>query len=181
MKFSYNWIAELVPGLTADAKELSRQITMKTAESEGVEPYAPQLTEVCVAEVLSVETIPNSPNVKAVVETGRYGTKTLVCGAPNCRPGLLTAYWPLGVKKIAGVESDGMLCAGDELGINRDHNNIVELDDVRPGDSIPGLRPDSIIEIDNKSLTHRPDLWGHFGMAREVAGLASFRYQRFLG
>ncbi len=169
MKFSYNWIAELVPGLTADAKELSRQITMKTAESEGVEPYAPQLAEVCVAQVLSVAPIPNSPNVKAVVETGRYGTKTLVCGAPNCRPGMLTAYWPLGVKKIAGVESDGMLCAGDELGINRDHNNIVELDNVQPGDSIPDLRPDSIIEIDNKSLTHRPDLWGHFGMAREVA------------
>ncbi|MCX6598461.1 MAG: phenylalanine--tRNA ligase subunit beta [Acidobacteria bacterium] len=169
MKFSRNWLADYVPGLTADGAELGRQITMRTAECEGVEDHAPQLKDVCVARVESVEPIAGSPNVKAVVETGRYGRKTLVCGAPNCRAGLLTAYWPLGVKKIAGVGSEGMLCAGDELGINRDHNLIVELTDVAVGDPLPGLVPDAVIDIDNKSLTHRPDLWGHFGMAREVA------------
>ena len=58
-----------------------------------------------------------------------------------------------------------MLASGAELGINRDHSGIVEwTGDMR-------LRPDSIIEIDNKSITHRPDLWGHFGMAREVAAI----------
>jgi phenylalanyl-tRNA synthetase beta chain len=169
MKFSYSWLAEMVPGLTATAREAGQQITMKTAETEGVEDYAPHLAEVCAARVLSVEPIPNSPNVKAVADTGRYGVKTVVCGAPNCREGMLTAYWPLGKKKIAGIESDGMLCAADELGVNRDHDRIVELEGVEPGAPVPGLRPDSIIEIDNKSLTHRPDLWGHFGMAREVA------------
>lgn len=174
MKFSYNWIAELVPGLTADAKTLGREITLRTAECEGVEPHAPHLAEVCVARVVSVEAIPKSPNVKAVVETGRYGARTVVCGAPNCRAGLLTAYWPLGVKKIAGVQSDGMLCAGDELGINRDHDLIVELSGVEPGDAIPGIQPDHVIEIDNKSLTHRPDLWGHLGMAREVCADLGF-------
>jgi phenylalanyl-tRNA synthetase beta chain len=57
----------------------------------------------------------------------RYGRKTVVCGAPNCRPGLLTAYVPLGKKVIDGVESDGMLASAAELGINRDHAGIIEL------------------------------------------------------
>jgi len=58
-----------------------------------------------------------------------------------------------------------MLASGLELGINRDHRGIVELDmEVL-------LAPDTVIEVDNKSLTHRPDLWGHYGMAREVAAI----------
>ncbi len=169
MKFSYRWLAELVPALTADAIEVGRQITMKTAECEGVETHAAHLDDCCVARVLEVEPIPGSPNVKTLTDTGRYGVRTVVCGAPNCRPGLLTAYWPLGKKTIAGIESDGMLCAGDELGVNRHHDLIVEFEAVEPGQPLPGLVPDAVIEIDNKSLTHRPDLWGHVGMAREVA------------
>ena len=53
-------------------------------------------------------------NVKAVVDTGRYGVKTVVCGAPNCRPGVITAYVPIGTKVIHGVESDGMLASGGD-------------------------------------------------------------------
>ena len=117
----------------------------------------------------SVEPIPGSHNVKAVVDTGRYGRKTVVCGAPNCRPGVVSAYVPIGKKAIGGVESDGMLASGAELGINRDAAGILELD---PGGApLAGCAPDSIIEIDNKSITHRPDLWGHHGMAREVAAI----------
>ncbi len=59
-----------------------------------------------------------------------------------------------------------MLASPAELGINRDHSGIIEL---RDGEDIPF--PDSVIEIDNKSITHRPDLWGHHGMAREVAAI----------
>src|SRR5258708_39922672 len=78
---------------------------------------------------------------------------------------MTTAYVPLAPKVIDGVESDGMLASGAELGVNRDHNGIVEWTaHVR-------LRPDSVVEVDNKSLTHRPDLWGHYGMAREVAAI----------
>ncbi len=106
-------------------------------------------------------------NRKAVVETSRYGTKAVVCGAPNCRVGLLTAYIPAAVKIIDGIESDGMLASGLELGINRDHGGIVEL----AAEEL--LVSDTIIEVDNKSLTHRPDLWGHHGMAREVAAITA--------
>src|SRR5439155_17611001 len=63
---------------------------------------------------------------------------------------------------------DGMLASGAELGVNRDGAGILEDGAVHS----PALQPDHIIEIDNKSLTHRPDLWGHLGMAREVAAIA---------
>ncbi len=162
MKFSYNWIRELVPGLTAEAVGLQRLITIKTAECEGVETYG--VAGACPATVLSVEPIPNTHVVKAELDTESYGLKTVVCGAPNCRAGITTIYVPLGVKVVQGVESNGMLASGEELGINHDHEGIVELAE-------PLLLTDSVIEIDNKSLTHRPDLWGHYGMAREVAAI----------
>ncbi len=79
---------------------------------------------------------------------------------------MTTVYAPLGKKIIQGIESDGMLASGAELGINRDSAGIVELEGEWR------LEPDHIIEIDNKSLTHRPDLWGHLGMAREVAAIS---------
>ena len=143
---------------------------MKTAECEGIEVAGPLLDRACTARVESAEPIPNSHNQKTLVEAGRYGRKTVVCGAPNCRPGLITAYAPIGKKVINGVESDGMLASGAELGINRDHAGVLELD-AQVGTPLAGCVPDSIIEIDNKSITHRPDLWGHLGMAREVAAI----------
>jgi phenylalanyl-tRNA synthetase beta chain len=186
VKFSYNWLRELVPGLEAAPRELARLITMKTAECEGVEPYAPWMEAVVAACVESVEPIAGSHNVKAVVDAGpEYGRRTVVCGAPNCRPGLLTAFVPPGVTVaggkhvrsivIQGVESQGMLASGAELGLNRDSAGILELEGVEPGAPVPGCPVDHVIEVDNKSLTHRPDLWGHLGMAREVAAITSLR------
>lgn len=182
MKFSYNWLTELVDGIEADAQELSRLITMKTAESEGVETAGECLATVIAARVLSAEPIPNSKNVVAVIDAGKAGKRTVVCGAPNCRAGIVTAWVPPGTKiegreihkaVINGVESDGMLAAGVEIGLNRDHAGILELD-LEPGTPLP-CKPDSIIEIDNKSLTHRPDLWGHYGMGREVSAITGKR------
>jgi phenylalanyl-tRNA synthetase beta chain len=170
LKFSYNWIREMVEDLDYAPGPLERLITMKTAECEGIEPVGELLAGACAARVESVEPIPGSHNVKAIVETGRYGRKTVVCGAPNCVPGVVTAYAPIGKKIINGVESDGMLASAAELGINKDHAGIVELQ-LPVGAELPGCAPDSVIEIDNKSITHRPDLWGHHGMAREVAAI----------
>ena len=170
MKFSYNWIRELVPSLDCAPGALEKLITMKTAECEGIELTGALLDRACAARVESVEPIPNGHNLKTVVDAGRYGRKTVVCGAPNCRAGLITAYVPIGKKVVQGVESDGMLASGAELGINRDHSGVLELE-AQVGSPIPGCVPDSLIEIDNKSLTHRPDLWGHLGMAREVSAI----------
>ncbi len=174
MKFSYNWIRDLVEGLDCPPGALEKSITMKTAECEGVEVWGALLERACAARIERVEPIEGSKNVKAVVEAGRYGTKTVVCGAPNCRPGVISAYVPVGRKVVHGVESDGMLASAAELGIGRDHAGIIELD-IQVGAPLPGCLPDSVIEIDNKSITHRPDLWGHYGMAREVAAILGLR------
>ena len=189
MKFSFNWIREFVPGLKLSPPELARLITMKTAECESCAEFAPHLARVVAARVLAVEPIPGghnpgSHNKVALVDAGPlYGRKQVVCGAPNCRPGIVTAYVPAGVTLgsreirkavIAGVESDGMLASGAELEINRDHEGIVECE-AEPGQPLPGCAPDYVIEVDNKSLTHRPDLWGHYGLAREVAAITGER------
>src|SRR5260370_5723772 len=123
-----------------------RLITMKTAECEGVELAGERLATASTARVASVEPIAGSHNQKVVVETERYGTKTVVCGAPNCRIGMLTAYIPVAKAVIHGIESDGMLASAAELGINRDHSGIIEIE------SDLGLDTDSTIEVDNKSL-----------------------------
>jgi len=181
VRFSCNWIRELVPGLSASPAELAAQITMKTAECEGVEPFAPWLERVCAARVIEVSPIAGAGNVLARIDAGpELGERQVVCGAPNCLPGLLTAYVPAGLSLgarqirravVSGHESDGMLASGSELGINRDDEGVLELPaTVSPG--APLAEVDFVIEVDNKSLTHRPDLWGHVGMAREVAAFS---------
>jgi phenylalanyl-tRNA synthetase beta chain len=134
---------------------------MKTAECEGIETVGALRAGAIAVRVEAVEPIEGSKNVKAFVNG-----KTVVCGAPNCRPGITTVYVPLASKTIGGVLSQGMLASAAELEINRDHAGIIELSE--PVELPP---PDSVIEIDNKSITHRPDLWGHYGMAREVAAI----------
>ena len=170
MKFSVNWMSEFTGDLGIPARELANLITVKTAEQEGVESIGAHFADVCAARVVAVEPIADSRNVRAVVDTGRYGTRTVVCGAPNCRVGVVSAYWPLATARIAGVDSEGMLASAAELGINRDSAGIVELV-AEVGTPLADCLPDAVIEIDNKSLTHRPDLWGHLGMAREVAAI----------
>ncbi|HZQ51464.1 MAG TPA: phenylalanine--tRNA ligase subunit beta [Bryobacteraceae bacterium] len=180
MKFSYQWISELVPGLDKDPAELQRLITMKTAECEGIEPAGAHFNDVLAARVLNVTALPKGKNKSVTIDTGGGRQAVVVCGAPNVRPGMLAPWVPpgttLGEKTISravieGVESEGMLASAAELGINRDHAGLLDLSGIEPGQRLDCLRPDWIIEIDNKSLTHRPDLWGHYGMAREVAAI----------
>ncbi len=183
MKFSYNWLRELVPGLQIVPAELQRLITMKTAECEGIEPVGEHFAKVVVARVVSVAPLPKGKNSLVVADIGGGKEVNVVCGAANVRPGLLAPWVPpgtkLGEKEIGrasfeGVISEGMLASAAELGISRDHSGVLELAaTLQPGCPLPGLEPDYVIEIDNKSLTHRPDLWGHYGMAREVAAITT--------
>lgn len=180
MKFSYQWLRELTPGLSLDPNELQRLITMKTAECEGVEPFGAHFAQIVAARIVSVEPAPKGKNKLVRIEAGNGTTATVICGAPNVRPGMLGAWVPpgtnlqgkiIGCVLIDGVESEGMLASAAELGISRDHSGLLQLTTAEPGELLPDLKPDWIIDIDNKSLTHRPDLWGHFGMAREVAAI----------
>ena len=179
MKFSYEWMREMARGVDTKPAELERLITMKTAECEGIEHWGTQLEQALAVRVVSVDPLPKSKNKRVVIDAGDGSYHVVVCGAPNVASGM-TAVWmrpgtkldgkTIGQVSIDGVGSEGMLVSGEELGINRDHSGLLAIE-AKPGEKLPELRPDWIIEIDNKSLTHRPDLWGHYGMAREVAAM----------
>lgn len=159
--------------------------TIRTAEVEGVEIKGQDLKDVVVAEIVTCENHPTKEKYHVLKVTDGKKEYSILCGAPNVRVGLKAPLVKVGgmvsgitieEKKIAGVLSEGMLCAMDELGIGSDHAGILELpSDAVLGTDIHDLYPinDIVVEIDNKSLTNRPDLWGHYGIAREIAAITN--------
>ncbi|MCP4297166.1 MAG: phenylalanine--tRNA ligase subunit beta [Proteobacteria bacterium] len=181
MKISLNWVKEFVEFPDLSAEELARTITLSVCEVEGYEETGTHLNQVIVAEVTKIEPHPNADKLKLVtVNMGQE--QKVVCGAQNFVVGDKIPYvgigavLPGGLKikaaSIRGVESCGMLCAEDELGFSDDHEGLM----ILPADSVVGTsfdqlfedQVDIVLEIDNKSITHRPDLWGHYGFAREL-------------
>ncbi|MBQ4583791.1 MAG: phenylalanine--tRNA ligase subunit beta [Bacilli bacterium] len=157
--------------------------TIRTAEVEGVTVKGQDLKDVVVAEIIECEPHPTKEKYHILKVSDGKEIYDILCGAPNVRVGLkaplvkvggMVSGFTITEKKIAGVVSQGMLCAGDELGINDDHDGILEFpSDTVVGTDIKDILPveDIIVEIDNKSLTNRPDLWGHYGIAREIAAI----------
>ncbi|MBU2645770.1 phenylalanine--tRNA ligase subunit beta [bacterium] len=186
MKISLNWIKDFIHLEEKIAsQELVEKITLSICEVEGFEETGQHLSHVIVSEVLALKPHPNAEKLSLVtVETGS-GEKTVVCGASNFQPGDKVPFAGVGTRlpgnflikktKIRGIESDGMLCAEDELGFSEDHIGLMILQgDPRVGDTLANIFPDQvdvIMEIDNKSITHRPDLWGHYGFARELGAV----------
>ena len=182
MLISLNWIKDYVNLDGIEVDELVKRFGLSTAEVEGVEYKGKNIENVVVAEILSVENHPNSQKLHILkVNDGSGAPVQVVCGAPNVRVGLKTYFarvggnvngMKIGPAKLAGVDSFGMCCGGNELGIEADTSGIVELDNsLVVGTDIKDILPveDVLIEVDNKSLTNRPDLWGHYGIAREFA------------
>lgn len=158
------------------------KFTIRTAEVENVKEVGDKFDGVVIAQI--VECIPHPDSDHMHILKVNYGGSEpiqVVCGAYNVRVGLKTAYIKVGghidgieikAKPLRGILSNGMCCSMRELGIGDDHDGIIELpDDVVIGTDIKDYLPvkDIIVEIDNKSLTNRPDLWGHYGIAREIA------------
>ena len=182
MKISLDWISQYVDVSGIAPVTLAERLTMATAEVEEVETLTRSLDGVRIGSVLSVETLSdNTSFVHVQCGTDEFST---VCGAPNVRAGMQSAFAPTGVtlanglrleeRQVAGHTSQGVLCSSEELGMGGGHMGIIDLpDSVESGCLLSELIPstDTIIEIDNKSLTHRPDLWGHYGIAREVAAI----------
>ena len=161
------------------------KFTIRTAEVEEVIEKGKQFDGVVSAKIVECNDHPKSNKLHILkVDTGSEILQ-IVCGAPNVRVGLIGACIKvgghienieIGVRPLVGVDSYGMMCSGRELGISDDHNGIIELPEDTPiGIDIKELFPieDIIVEIDNKSLTHRPDLWGHYGIAREIAAITN--------
>ena len=186
MFLSMNWISDFVDFTGLDKLELIHKFSLSTAEVENEILFkGSDLSGVVVAEIKSVENHPDSKKLHLLkVDTGEAELTDVVCGAPNVRVGMKTAFAKVGAKigeieiaprPLAGHMSYGMCCSEAELGISDDNSGIMDItDDVPNGADLKDIYEidDIVFEVDNKSLTNRPDLWGHYGIAREFAALA---------
>ena len=186
MFLSMNWISDFVDLSGLDKLKLINQFSLSTAEVENdIFFKGSDISGIVVAEIKSVEEHPESKKLHLLkVDVGESEWVDVVCGAPNVRVGMKTAFAKLGAKigdieitprKLAGYTSNGMCCSEKEIGISDDNSGIMDIcDDVSNGTDLKDIYEieDIIFEVDNKSLTNRPDLWGHYGIAREFAALA---------
>ena len=186
MFLSMNWISDFVDLSGLDKLELIHQFSLSTAEVENdIFFKGSDISGIVVAEIKSVENHPESKKLHLLkVDAGEDELTDVVCGAPNVRVGMKTAFAKVGAKigeititprALAGFTSYGMCCSESEIGISDDHSGIMEItDEVANGTDLKDIYEidDIVFEVDNKSLTNRPDLWGHYGIAREFAALA---------
>ena len=196
MKLSLNWIKDYVK--LPDDMDLSRlayDLTMSTVEVEGAENLAERFQKIVIGEIKEVLPHPNADKLRVCkVDVGMDEIKDIVCGGSNLEVGMKVVVacpgamvrWhgegePVEIKnaKLRGVASFGMICASSEVGLAdlfpADDHEIMDLSafDAPAGTNLADALDlnDIILEIDNKSMTNRPDLWGHYGIARELAAL----------
>ena len=186
MLLSMNWISDFVDLTGLDKLELINKFSLSTAEVENEIFFkGSDISGIVVAQIVSVSEHPESKKLHLLkVDMGAPELVDVVCGAPNVRVGMKTAFAKLGAKigeieitprKLAGYTSYGMCCSEKELGIGDSNEGIMDIaEDVALGTDLKELYDieDIVFEVDNKSLTNRPDLWGHYGIAREFAALA---------
>ena len=181
MKFSEAWLREWVnPEMSRD--DLLQQLTMAGLEVDGVEPVAGVFSGVVVGRIERREQHPDADKLSVCSVFDGAETHQVVCGAPNARTGLVTAFARVGAvlpenfkikkAKLRGVESFGMLCSARELGIGDDHEGIMELpEDLTPGgDVCEALALEDVI-VDLDLTPNRGDCLSLKGLAREVGVL----------
>lgn len=185
MKFSEQWLRELV-NPAVDTDELAHQVTMAGLEVDDVESVAKDFSGVVVGEILTAEQHPNADKLQVCKVSNGSEEFQVVCGAPNARAGLKTAFAMVGAKlptpegdtfkikkaKLRHVESFGMLCAEDELGLSEDHGGIMEL----AADAPVGADLREYLNLDDKIIDvdltpNRADCLSISGIAREVGVL----------
>lgn len=191
MKISLRWLQRHVDLAGIEPKRILADLTMSTAEIDGLIRFGDGLEPLVIGHVRKREKHPDADKLSVCeVDLGKGGgVVQIVCGAPNVAAGqrvvvilpgdTLPASGGKGalkikVGKIRGVESQGMICSEAELGLSNENDGIL----VLPADAPIGERfvdcfdvQDWVFEIDNKSVNHRPDLWGHYGFARELAAI----------
>lgn len=199
MKISLNWVKQFTD-VDVSTDELVKLATERLGGIEGVTDLGRHYEGIVVAKVVSCVKHQNADKLSLCkvddggvvkdVARDENGYVQVVCGAPNVREGLVVAWIPPGsivpasygekelfvleARDLRGELSNGMLASPRELGINDDHDGILEIEeDIKPGTPFKELYDldDTVLEIENKMFTHRPDGFGHLGVAREVAGI----------
>jgi phenylalanyl-tRNA synthetase beta chain len=191
VKISLNMLKAYTALPDISVKELSDRLTEAACEVEKVTVINRHLHSIVAVKVTGIEKHPAADSLKIVKFSDGNRDLNVVCGAPNVRIGMITAFAGVGTelpggltlqaKSIRGVESSGMLCSERELGLGDSHEGIIELPDGTvcgtPLNVLLEKEEDVVFEIDNKSITHRSDLWAIEGMARETAALFNISYR----
>jgi phenylalanyl-tRNA synthetase beta chain len=193
MLISWNWLNRHVDLSELDPRTVGEEFTLKVAELDAITEIGAGLEAMRTVRIEEVSPVEGADKLTKVrVRDGKEDLE-LVCGAPNVRDavGRIAVLCPEGstlpngleIKRavIRGVESRGMLASEQELGLSEHHDGILLLgDEIEAGQSFPEAVPvhDWVFEVDNKAITHRPDLWGHYGIAREIAILTDRPLQR---
>ncbi|MCI8513254.1 MAG: phenylalanine--tRNA ligase subunit beta [Lachnospiraceae bacterium] len=197
MKVSLNWIKRYMD-LPSDVtpERIAYDLTLRTVEVEGTEDTGRKYHDMVVGKILEVKKHPNADLLKiCITDIGEDEPVQIVCGGSNlyegeyvvvAKPGSEVIWHgegePVKLKetKMRGELSYGMICSATEVYLEaffpvKDEREIVDLKGVacKPGQEIAELvcMNDTVLEIDNKSLTNRPDMWGHYGVARELAAI----------
>jgi len=198
MIISVNWLKKYVD-IDLPINGLTTLIGSRLVEIEEVIDLGKKYEGVVVAKVVECKPVEGSDHLNVTkiddggvtenIERDEHGFVQVVCGAPNVREGLMVAWLPpgstvpetygkepfvLGARELRGVMSNGMLASAKELDLWDDHAGIIELEyDRTAGESFAKVYEldDYLLDIENKSLTHRPDTFGIIGFAREVAGI----------
>lgn len=194
MYLSLNWLKDFVkiPG-SITSEELAARMTLHTVEVENITDQAKKFDKVVVGKILELSRHPNADRLQLTkIDVGGKDVLNIVCGASNIEVGFLVpvamigAVLPNGLEikeaLVRGEKSEGMLCAPDELGLGDDHSGILILSSsAKVGQSFAKhlKLDDTIFEVDNKSLTNRPDLWSHMGMAREISAILSTKFTEY--
>ncbi len=187
MKISLEWLKEYVD-IGVEGEALVELLTMAGIEVESRKTVrVPDGILVC--EILEADPHPSADKLKVCkVSAGEGKILQVVCGAPNARQGLKTALATIGSKlsvpggsieicerSLRGVQSFGMLCSAKEIGIGDDSGKIIELpQDYKPGEALSARIPSATI-LDLEITPNRPDLYSHFGIARDLAALLSIK------
>ena len=183
MYISMNWINDFVDLKGINLEELINRFTLSVAEVEGTIKYGENIKNVITAKIVEIEKIESSDKLRKVKVDNGKEIVTCVCGAKNIKIGDIVPFAQIGsmvngieIKQVqmAGETSNGMCLSEKELGISEDHSGVMVFDsNTKLGVNVKQLLDidDTVFEIDNKSLTNRPDLWGHYGIAREIAAL----------
>lgn len=203
MKISRDWLSDFVDWIETDPDVIADRITRGVGEVDEIEKQGAMMENVCVGKIVTLGKHPNADKLSVcTVETDK-GIKKIVCGGTNLKEGMLVALAHVGATvkaggkemftlskaKIRGEESEGMICASEELEIESLFPTTPEqgarpVADLTAHNFKPGtpLRTalgmtDVIFHIDNHAITNRPDLFSQIGVAREIVamGLATWK------
>lgn len=179
-----------------DAKELGKLITVRTAEIDRVINEGESFANIVVGKIKEVKKHPDADMLRIAMTDIGGEVVQIVCGGSNLEeeqlvavalPGAIVKWHgeevvEIKVSKVRGVESHGMICASEEIGLGKSggEKEILNLNYTKAKAGTPLAevlgKNDVIFEFDNKSLTHRPDLWGHLGIAREIAAITGWPF-----